>query len=765
MKINIDSLKLTDAPYSGALAGAFLFDDANELQQLLLELQYARPGSYLVSGYRGSGKTSFINRVSEAITGYMVVELNISKSTEYPVVVKRIIRQLYLKYIAYCAANTLTDASFEAEFKLLYDRTFHDIVRSQADSSKKEKKGETKFEYNFQKLIPYLLVLLSATGITLDLSAKWVQYVFLICSLALACVTTFTRTITTTATDSNTDESSRKSLYDDEIAEHHLFSVLKQLKDAEIKLLIVFDELDKLQDNDKIKDVINDLKPLLLSGYASFMLVAGQSLYYELEKSTYLDDPVISTLFSKTIHVSFLKNATLKKFCLGLISDDTARSDRLVNDYFDALILQSSRIPRKLVNLIRAVIHWDGAQAIVLIDESQGDKLRWKSRILQALTYVVDNELAGQASNNAQLDFFTAQLFLWLGKMMEYTSIRFKRDDIFKIETYDNKYPPTYSAELPEIWNALTGALIEEKLLKIIDGDEDVEFTYAWIVTAEQSPEGDDTPPVNVNGGGTPGSSEPDYTEEEEAEVSDDLLKQSLFLTDFAELERYVRDLYLELEPDAKNANLSFRQLIDKLSDMSVLTKTWRNSSNIKQLNDTRNKIAHGQAIGLSDLDQVRSSSMNIGRLRAEINDSYAYYVISTHLQDRFKIEKTTRGGFDFMATTDQYAIAFEVKSPQSGRLDSRTMKEIIDKFSNYLVINKQRLHYVLFYFQPAGRKSMDDFFLNFKKILADSPLENKKDLHLFYLTTSEGKSIRGQIEEALAALLVTLNKETEDLN
>jgi hypothetical protein len=213
----------------------------------------------------------------------------------------------------------------------------------------------------------------------------------------------------------------------------------------------------------------------------------------------------------------------------------------------------------------------------------------------------------------------------------------------------------------------------------------------------------------------------------------------------------------LELEPNTTNANLSFRQLIDKLSDMSVLTKSWGNSSNIRQLIDIRNKIAHGQDIELSDLDQVRSSSMNIGRVRAEINDAYAYYAISRYLMDRFKIEKTTKGGFDFIATTGQYAIAFEVKSPV-GRLDSRTMSEIIAKFSNYLVINKQRLYYVLFYFQPAGRKSVDDFFLNFKKALADSPLENKEDLHLFYLTTSGGKSIREQIEAALAIVLTEIN-------
>jgi len=751
LKIAVDSTKLTDAPYTADISGAFLFDDANELQQLLLELEHAQPGSYLISGYRGTGKTSFINRVAESITGFMVVELNIAKSLDYPVLVKKIIRQLYLQYVSYCSSNAIQNKEFDNEFKLLYDRTFNDIVHSQAVSFKGEKKSETKFEVDLKKLLPYILVVLSATGITLNLPSKWIQYLVLICSAGWACVKAI-HTKSLTSVNTTNAELSRKSLYDDEIAEHQLFSVLQKLKKEKIKLLIIFDELDKLQDDDKIKDVIDDLKPLLLSGYASFMVVAGQSLYYELEKSTYMDDLVISTLFSKTVHIAFLKNATLKKFCLSLISDEAAKSNPLVNDYFDTLILQSGRIPRKLVNLVRAAIQWDKSQATITIDENQADKLRWKSRILQAVTYAVDNELAGEAKNNVQLDFFTAQLFLWLGKMMQYTSIPFKRSDIFIKDDYDEHYPATYIAELYEIWNALTGALLDEKLLKITDGDEDREFTYAWIITAEQIPDGDNDNPVE-DGPDEPG---PDDIEEE-PEVSDDLLKQSLFLTDFADLEAYVRQLYQELEPSADAPAMTFRVLVDKLSDMSVLTKSWRNSSKLRRLIDTRNKIAHGHAIGLADLDEVRSSTMNMGRLRAEINEAYAYYIIRKYLGDNIRIEKSTKGGFDFLATTNNYTMAFEVKSPQVAKMDSRMMSEIIDKYLNYLVVNKQKLYYVLFYFQPAGRKSMDDFFINFNKTLESNLPDYRTDLHLYYLTTANDKSIRKQIEDALIQILTTI--------
>ncbi|WP_454802074.1 hypothetical protein [Mucilaginibacter phyllosphaerae] len=101
MKITIDSAKLTDAPYSSELSDAFLFDDQVILQQLLLELEHSSYGAYLISGYRGSGKTSFINRVSEGLTGTLVIELNVARATPYPVLLKRIIRQLYIGYTTY----------------------------------------------------------------------------------------------------------------------------------------------------------------------------------------------------------------------------------------------------------------------------------------------------------------------------------------------------------------------------------------------------------------------------------------------------------------------------------------------------------------------------------------------------------------------------------------------------------------------------------------------------------------------------------------
>ncbi|MBX2906471.1 MAG: ATP-binding protein [Taibaiella sp.] len=772
MKIKIDSAKLTDAPYSAEIAEAFLFDDSEELQQILLELNNARPGSYLVSGYRGSGKTSFINRITERVNGFLVVEINIAKSIAYPNLIKKIIRQLFLRYQSYKGKSN-EDPVFIKEFQLLYDRTFNDIVFGESANVKEEEKRELTIEYDLKKLLPLLFTVFFATNVTIDLSPTWLQFVLLVAAAIWSYVKTFKKSVTSTNTQTKNTELSRKSLYDDEIAEHHLFEIFKKLKDQKIKVLVVFDELDKLQNAEKIKEVIDELKPLLLSGYASFMIVAGQSLYYDLEKSVYLDDIVISTLFTKTIHVSFPKNVTLKRFCLGIVVDDEVKANPLVNDYFDNLILLSGRIPRKLINLIRSEIIWDNKQATIVVREEQMQSLRWKARILQAVTHGVDSELASQAINKVQLDFFSAQLFLWVIKMLQFTSIPFKHNDIFEIASYGDHYPRNYKEELFSVWNILIGVLISEGLLKeSYDDPEDAgSYTYSWRLTPDES-SSESNPNV------TKGEEVKEETFTGPSKLQNDKtpetnINQSAFLIDFAELEAYIRDLYLEISPTEHAERLSLRQLIDKFSEMEIINKNWRNSSNLNSLIVTRNKIAHGEAIGFVDLDRVQSSSQNMSRIRSEINEAFAYYVIKNRLSVASElyhtefdtIEKTTKGGFDVLASASTYNIAFEIKSALGMQVDSFSFDEVVAKFTNYRTISRKKLKFVLFFYMTPGRKTLDEFYYNFNDRLSYMRPELRDDITLFYLRNGNSQGVRSQIEIAIDSVFKNLSDKELDEN
>jgi ABC-type methionine transport system ATPase subunit len=163
MKIQIHADKLTDSPYAESNKNAFLFDDEVALDQFSLELRHGHAGAYLISGYRGSGKTSFINRLQEKMSDVIFVELNIAKTVSYPILVKRVIRQLFLQYQAYCDRTKSKPGEFMDEFQLLYDRTFNDIINVGLQSREKERE---RAQIRYSKII------------NINLETSWSSYYF-----------------------------------------------------------------------------------------------------------------------------------------------------------------------------------------------------------------------------------------------------------------------------------------------------------------------------------------------------------------------------------------------------------------------------------------------------------------------------------------------------------------------------------------------------------------------------------------------------------
>ncbi len=367
MKIKIDINKLTDSPYSEKTKKLFTFDDTNKINQTVSELKNAHPASFLISGYRGVGKTSFINRVKENFPNSLFVQINLSTYNGYSILLKKIIRQLYLNFENYKNTDHYKKIEEREKLKkleknlgLIYDKTFNDIVSQEKDFTLKQNKKAITAKFNLKKLISTSLFLILTI---LNLIFDFTQYNFFNVSLfiiafLMSILTNFDFINSKSINKTLNKETLRRSLYDDEIAEYHLFNLLDTLKTLGIPIFIVLDELDKISTIDIIENVINDFKPLMLSENANCFIVAGQNLYYKIEQSHHSDDNIISSLFAKTIHIPFTSYTTLKTNCLNLIIDKNLHNNNLVNSYFDTVILKSFRIPRKLANLIRNDIIW-----------------------------------------------------------------------------------------------------------------------------------------------------------------------------------------------------------------------------------------------------------------------------------------------------------------------------------------------------------------------------------------------------------------------
>lgn len=759
MKIEINIAKLTDSPYSSDLKDSFLIEDSGLVDNLVKELNNAHSSTFLVSGYRGAGKTSFINQVIEKMGKDTIhVDLSLAKYDSYSDLVKKLIRQLHISFENSNRKDEKILIDIRDRLKQLYDQTFHEITRYKKNDLINENATSSEVSFDLKKIAPLIFVGLSGSiGMFNLFKSTFASYSLFLLSLIWTVISSWNLTHKKSNNNTQTDSYSKKNLYDNEIAEHYLFEIIKELKRLNVKTLIVFDELDKIQPIGNIYNIINELKSLLLSGYSNFIVIAGQGLYYQLEKSETEDDSILSSIFSKSIHIPFLKYTTLKKYCLRLVKDDAINRDELSNNFFDSLILNSGRNPRKLSNLIRAKLNWDDKTPYLLVEESQDEIYKLESQLLSITTKILDSELPKFTNNIIKQDFFIAQIHLWINTIKQYRSnLRtFTIEEIIKKESYNvNEYLPSYIDALFSVCGFLFDKLVEENVL-VKDG-QNFNVHYYWRVI-EEFPEQEIFDNKVIGG-----------EEEEEEEIFFEKKNSSGsidpdFINEYIEMESYVRSIYIDLVDEAtiSNSNLSIKQMLNTLIETGIFTKEWYSSTKIDNIINTRNKVVHGMKIETEDLNIIQNSRFDLGRLKAELIEDYTYYITKRHL-DKYNVQKENKGGFDFIAKKENESIVFEVKYLQYGKPDPRNINEIIDKFTNYLQMFPVNSFYVLFFYQPNGRKSYDEFYSNFFDIIRNKLPDLSERFFLYYNSEYRGDANSARLETYLDQIqnkIIAINK------
>jgi Cdc6-like AAA superfamily ATPase len=742
MKIPIEISKLTDSPYSPKLKESFLFEDSDIVEGFIHELNNAKPSTFLVSGYRGVGKTSFVNRIQEKLdTSFININISLSKYEGYPSLIKKLIRHLYLEYYKLEKADNVKFIELNEKLGLLYDRTFNDVSFKYSEIGKGTSKVITDIEFNIKKALPILFLILSALNFNIDvLNNTFSKYILFVGSIIWSLLASWNVKFSYSKEKTKAIEKIRKSLYDDEIAEHHLFEILEELKSNNKNVLIVFDELDKIGETEKVEDIIKDLKRLLLSGYANFFVVAGQGLYYQLEKSNLIDDPVISSLFSKTIHIPFLRYSALKRFCIKLVKEDSLIKEEVLNLYFDSLILESCRIPRKLSNLIRSKLIFEKDNTFITIDDTSIDKLRLDSKLLEVTNKIMDSDLPKIIRNKVQVDFFIAQIHLWLKKILEYTMNQFRVDEIVKQDSYNlNAYPSIYISQLIPLCELFFDRLIEEGFLRS-EKKEGIIY-YSWIL------EGTTTTTTTTEG-------------IVETNISTGKV-DSEFISEFVDLEKYIKGIYIDLIAGATwdNTKLSIKQMLHELTTMQALNLSRIDTNKLDVIVETRNRVLHGLPIGNEEQSVIANSQFDMARLKAELIQEYTFYV-STKFLAQYTVSRENKFGFDFIAQKEQINIVFEVKYIQNEQVDSRMIYDILDKFTNYSQISSMGCHYVLFFYHPDGRKAFDSFHDKFFDIVNNKIPELQSRFHLYYTSEYRGDANTGRLETYLGQIIEKVENE-----
>ncbi len=422
MRINLKPKLLFDSPFCGEeKEEAYYIFERSKLEELKYEILNGNPSCFLVSGYRGVGKTSFLRKVEKEITddksnGKVVfVHTSFARYNDQTHLLRKLIRELYLSLDDNEYYKRL-DSNLKTEIETLYRRTFHDISNTEISKSAVEKKKESKRTWDWKALmeglkkhISIVVAGLFATGWLagwFENHADIVAYVTIIGSLLWSVLGSFKTERTKTTTITEQEEVQSKTLYDDEIAEYYLHKVLRGLKELKLNLVFVLDELDKIEESD-IDKLLNEMKPFLVSGNANFIVVAGQSLYYRYHSEQFKDDSVLSSLFSKTFHVSLHSPDKLRRFF------DTMTEGSIEDEKIDAMlayyIFRSHLIPRRFVNLIRQDAEFDetGSCFIGVKENLKTNYGLYVDGIQRAFQVIINDH-----ADDAVCDFYLQNLYM-----------------------------------------------------------------------------------------------------------------------------------------------------------------------------------------------------------------------------------------------------------------------------------------------------------------------------------------------------------------
>lgn len=726
LEIKINTKNLIDSSYSESTKSAFIFEDEEFLQQIVQELKNAHPSVFLVSGYRGVGKTSFVARIAEKLKAdHLLASINVAKYEGYPHLVKRLTRQLYLSFEEYPQKKTI-DESLAKDFSLLYDRTFNDIANSQFSTTKEETKIEQSLTLSLKKLFtPILVTIATIINVALDLiPSKVLSTMLAFGGLIWSVITTWSIAIKRTSTDTKATESSKKSLYDNEIAEHHLLEILKRLHNENVKVLIAFDELDKHDNIADVMRIIDDLKPLLLSGKANFFIIAGQQLNYHYEEAATKENEVISSIFSKTIHIPFLSHATLKSYCLNLLVNENDRKNDLVLDFLDSLILQSRRIPRILVNIIRSKLQWQNNEAYLILDEVKGAENSTNTKLLNSLTNITDRSLPKISKTPAQLDFFIAQIYIWVHKMIEYRSTNFLLSEIKDIDSYKEKVPKYYIAQLDDLGEYLTGELFEKELLELKHSDDEEKESYYYWKALNEAPI--------------------EYRESTE-QTFPQVINSGNFITEFAEIEQLCRRIYNEISTHEKQ-NIPLIEVLRTFKSQGIIDQ--KRIDLAQGIIETRNLIVHGEKVGNEAIELANQSIFNLRRLKAEILEDYVFSISEKTLLN-YSLHRDNRDNFDFTAEASNSTIVVDIKYRKIGSPNASDIINAFRNFENFTKVSSYKAKYILFFF-VAGESSYSKLYATVRRILNNNFPTLKGIANIVYISESFDQPLKKIVTETL---------------
>jgi serine/threonine-protein kinase len=406
-----------------------------ELNTLVERILFSNGGSFLVTGYRGVGKSSFVNQVVRNLeaalpwaerylgkTEIIAVQLNLARPLEPSKLMYHIIRRLYEKLIE---RDILTAFSPDLQEQLssAYRRTSFNMTRNTIEGLE-HNFGINEFSLEAGKL---------KTTLKPSLGYK--------------------RTNTQNYQASFLD-------YDDKAAEYDVIEISRRLANGyikpqnllqqvkkkllrqspqriKLKIIFVFDEMDKLEDiyleengTKKlfIESLLGSLKNLFTTSGISFIFIAGKDLHERWLEDLGRGDSIYESVFAYDkylpcmwTNINELCDTFVDQEVLGRKSTFNSHDSRwdedeallMFEDFKNYLYYKGRGLPRRIIRGFNEYVQWNDQKPILVFTHQDARRIRFYAGLQNVLSQFmrkflknVSEESLGSQQDKQQLGIY-----------------------------------------------------------------------------------------------------------------------------------------------------------------------------------------------------------------------------------------------------------------------------------------------------------------------------------------------------------------------
>jgi serine/threonine-protein kinase len=383
----IDSFQYLHGPLAHDEGGVSLLGNRSIVDTLKERLLHSRGGSFLITGFRGVGKTTIVLRALEELQAesedaleYLPIVLSVARPMTVDQLLFEVVRRLFEALTDTGVLDTL-EPDVRQALLLAYART--SLAFKETSSRTRE----------------------SSQSLSLDIGRLGVA------GAAMSIVSPKVG-VSRKRADTMAREASFLA-YSHADVEHDFLRILSLLETVgglrprrfrirprrppwRGRLVVVLDELDKLTSTPEgvqaVDDLLMGLKNLLTARNVHFVFVGGPELHDAFMRDVARGNSVYESVFACHIYVPCLWQASEK--LVGEVVDltDSQDSDGLAGliEYFS---FKSRGIPRLLLRELNSLVRWDGGRPAIAVGELDAARVEFYADIQRAVTEFVETAI------------------------------------------------------------------------------------------------------------------------------------------------------------------------------------------------------------------------------------------------------------------------------------------------------------------------------------------------------------------------------------